>query len=57
MQDSSENGYEVVGLAQPMYISDDDEAVAGFVDLFVIQIMYTEVVSDDDDSVAAALSL
>ncbi len=31
-----------------MFIS-DDEAVAGIVDQFVIQIMYTEVVSDDDD--------
>ncbi len=28
MQDFSENGYEVVGLQQPIDITDDDEAVA-----------------------------
>ena len=28
VQDFSENGYEVVGLQQPIDITDDDEAVA-----------------------------
>jgi hypothetical protein len=58
MQDFSENGYERVGLQQPIDIIDDDEAVAEIVDQFVIQKMYTEIVSrDDDDSVEAALGL
>ncbi len=52
MQDFSESGYEVAGLEQPIDSSDDEEAVGGTVDQFVIQNMYTEVVGgDDDDSV------
>ena len=58
MQDFSEHGYEVAGLEQPIDISDDDEAVAEIVDQFVIQNMYTEVVSGGgDDNVEAALGL
>ena len=54
VQDFSENGYEVAGLKQPIYISYDDQAVAEFDDQFVIQNMYTEVAGDNDDSVEAA---
>ena len=60
LQDSSENGYELAGLEQPVDISDDDEAIVETVDQFVFQNMYTEVVNvggDDDDSVEAALGL
>ena len=58
MKEFSENGYKRAGLQQPIDISDDDEAVAEIVDQFVIQNMYTEAVSrDDDDSVEAALGL
>ncbi len=56
----SESGYECAGLQQPIDISNDDElkAVAEIVDQFVLQNMYTEVVSRyDDDSVEAALGL
>ena len=60
MQDSSENGYELAGLEQPVDINDDDEAIVETVDQFVFQNMYTEVVNvggDNDDSVEAALGL
>ncbi len=54
VQDCSENGYERAGLQKPIDIRRGSSCNCG---QFVIQNMYTEVVSRDDDNVEAALGL